>query len=331
MIGFDAREVERKFLSILRVLRDSAGPLGARVIAREMKDHGVNLTERAVRYHLKIMDERGLTVPAGRDGRLLTDLGREELKNALVSDKVGFVINKIELVAFRTTFDWEKRTGMVPINISLFPEEQFPRALKAMKEVFAAGVCVSHRVAVARGGERLGGTIVPQGKVGFATVCSIIVNGCLLKAGVPLDSRFGGVLQIKDHKPVRFIHLIEYSGSSLDPSEIFIRSKMTTVGEVARKGEGKVLANFREIPAQCREIAEKVIAKLKEASLDGLLLMGNTSEPICGIPVGLNRVGMALLGGLNPVAAAEEAGIEADNVAMSGVIEYGQLRSFGEL
>ena len=50
--------------------------------------------------------------------------------------------------------------------------------------------------------------------------------------------------------------------------------------------------------------------------------MGTTGEPVCGIPVELNRIGMVLLGGLNPVAPAKEAGIEVDNDAMGTVIEY---------
>ena len=56
--------------------------------------------------------------------------------------------------------------------------------------------------------------------------------------------------------------------------------------------------------------------------------MGNTSGPVCQIPVELNRVGVILLGGLNPVAAAEEVGIEAGNYAMSTVIEYQKLVKF---
>ena len=49
---------------------------------------------------------------------------------------------------------------------------------------------------------------------------------------------------------------------------------------------------------------------LKEAGIDGVFALGNTSEPLCQIPVGINRVGVIQLGGLNPVAAAVEAGIE---------------------
>ena len=325
MIGHERHEVERKVITILKILSESPEPLGARVIAQRLHDYGVDLGERAVRYHLKIMDERGLTRLIGRDGRLVTESGIEELKSALVSDKVGFVISKIELLAIQTTFDWEKRRGQVPVNISFFPKEQFTKALKAMRDAFEAGICVSDLVAVANEGERLAGVTVPEGKIGFATVCSIIINGALLKAGIPMDSKFGGLLQIRNNKPFRFVELIEYAGSSLDPSEIFVTSRMTSVGEVARGGEGKVLANFREIPALCRPVAEEVISGLREAGLGGLLVMGDTSQSVGEVPVELNKIGIIILGGLNPVAAAVEAGIEVENHAMSALVEYQDL------
>ena len=331
-MGFETQDVERKVIAILKVLSESQGTLGARVIARRLKDYGIELGERAVRYHLKLMDQRGLTQLVGRrDGRVLTEQGIEEVRNALVKDKIGFAISNIELLACRTSFDPQNRAGSIPVNVSLFPKAQFSEALEAMRPAFTKGLCVSHLVAVAEEGERLGELIVPRSKVGLATVCSIVVNGTLLKAGVPIDSRFGGLLQIRDHRPLRFVELIHYAGSSLDPSEVFISAGMTSVTEVVRKGEGKILANFREIPALCRTIVEEVVTKLKEAGLEGLLIMGNLSEPVCEIPVELNRIGVILLGGLNPVAAAQEAGIEAENHAMSTVLEYRDLIKFQEL
>jgi repressor of nif and glnA expression len=72
-------------------------------------------------------------------------------------------------------------------------------------------------------------------------------------------------------------------------------------------------------------VAEEVISRLGKVRLGGLLLMGNTSEAVFEIPVEPNKIGMILLGGLNPVAAAEEAGIEAENHAMSTVMEYRDL------
>ena len=330
-MAFASRGVERKEVAIMRILSDSPEPLGARVIAHNLKRHGFELGERAVRYHLKLLDERGLTRLVGqRDGRELTDMGSEELNSALVQDKVGFAISKIETLSFRTTYDREKRSGAVPVNISLFNEDIFDDALKLMRPAFEAGLCISDFIAIASEGKKLGEFTVPQGKIGLATVCSIIFNGALLKAGIPVDSRFGGILQIRDRDALRFIELIDYNGCSLDPSSIFIKAGMTSVSNVVAEGNGQVLANFREIPAICVPVAENIIDDLDKAGFHGLIMTGDTSEPVCEIPVQLNKTGIVLLGGLNPVAAAEEAGIKAENMAMSTVIEYQDLVHFRE-
>lgn len=329
VIGQDySLDVERKIISILRVLSDSKEPIGSRFIARELRDYGVDLSERAVRYHLKLLDERGLTKPFGRDGRLITAQGHEELKNALVSDKVGFVISKIELLAFNTTFDPIERTGQVAINTSIFRKDRFERAKLAMRNAFRTGLCVSDLVAVAGEGEKLGEATVPADCVGLGTVCSITVNGALLKAGIPLDSKFGGLLQMRNHRPSRFVELISYEGTSLDPSEVFITGKMTSVNQAARTGEGKVLANFRDVPAQARSLVDRVIHNLEATGIRGLLVLGDVGESLCGISVGMSRAGLVLFGGLNPVAAAEEEGVETESVAMNGTVDYSKLVSF---
>jgi len=331
-MGFETQNVERKVIAILKVLNDSQTPLGSRLIARRLMDLGVELGERAVRYHLKLMDERGLTQLAGRrDGRVLTERGIEEVGCAMVKDKVGFAISRIELLAFRTDFNLGKRTGSVPMNISFFPKEKFSKALQAMKPAFASRLCVSDLVAVAQEGDLLGELVIPRNKVGLATVCSVVINGALLKLGVPIDSKFSGILQIRNFKPLRFTELIQYSGCTLDPSEIFIRAKMTSVLEVTREGEGKILATYREIPAICKPIVEKTVAELKEAGLGGLLIMGGASEPVCEIPMELNRIGIILVNGLNPVAAAVETGVEVENHGMSTLMEYKNLVNFQEL
>ena len=331
MISAAGADTEKKVMMILKVLSESYEPLGSIAIARKLEERGISLNERTVRYHLKITDERGHTQPLGRDGRMITPRGLEELREALAPDQLGFILEKLELLAFKTTFDPKTRTGLFPINTSLFNKEIFPKAIQAMKGAFKAGLCVSQLVATATEGQKLGDVVIPDGKVGLATVCSVIVNGVLLKHGVPVDSRFGGVLEIKDSKPKRFVAIINYGGTSLDPSEQYIRARMTSVSEVAKTGNGKILANFRELPAPARPIVEQVIAELKEAGMNGVYALGNTSEPVCQMSVGTNRIGMALLGGLNPVAAAVEAGIEVDNIAESGMIDYQQLVGFSDL
>lgn len=331
MLRGASSEAEKKIVSILKVLSESSQPLGSITIARELERHGVFLSGRAVRYHLKVTDERGYTQPLGRDGRLLTPQGLEELKIALAPEQVGFMLEKLELLAFKTTFNPQKRTGQLPINTSLIDKDRFKEALTAMSKAFKAGICVSELVATASEEEKLGSVVVPKGKIGLATVCGVVINGVLLKSGIPIESRFGGVLEVRDSKPRRFVAIINYAGTSLDPSEQYIRARMTSVSEVAETGNGKVLANFREIPAPSRAVVEEKVAMLKETGIGGVYALGNTSEPICQITVDLNRVGIVLLGGLNPVAAAVEAGIEVESIAESGLIDYQQLKSFRQL
>jgi repressor of nif and glnA expression len=329
---FNIEDIEKKILLILRILHESPEPVGARLISRRMQDHGVTLSERGVRYHLKLMDDRGLTRLIGRhDGRAITEQGIEEIGNARVHDKIGFAISRIEILAFRTSLILKKREGLLPVNVSFFPKKVFKKAIEMMKPAFEKGLHVSELVACADEGRRIGELTVPIGYIGFATVCSIVVNGILLKSGVPMDSRFGGILQLKDGKPLRFAEIINYSGSSLDPSEAFIRGRMTSVRQAAIQGEGKILANFREIPVPALKLVNELVGSLKNVGIEGVLAIGEIGEPICQIPVDMNRVGMILYGGLNPVACAYETGVEVENRAMSTVMEYQELQNFWEL
>ncbi len=324
--------VERKILTILKVLSGLQKPAGSVVIAKLLKDHGVDLSERAIRYHLRLTDERGMTqLITGRDGRVLTEKGQYEIERALVNDKIGFAISRIEQLSFKTTLDVQSRCGLVPVNVSLFQQDRFEEAKRLMTPVFEKGFCVSNLVAVAREGEQIGTVQVTPGHVGLATVCSIVINGCLLKAGIPMDSRFGGILQIRDYQPVRFTEVIHYNGCSLDPSEIFIKARMTSVAEAVKTGNGMILANFREIPAICQPLAENMIAGLKNCGINGVFQNGSVSQAVCEINVDMNKIGMVLVGGLNPVSAAAEAGIESENHSMSTVVEYSRLVDFREV
>lgn len=325
-------DIERKTLMILRALYEAQGPIGSRLIARRMQEMGATPSERAVRYHLKLMDERGLTQLIGqKDGRVITEKGIDELGKARVRDKVGLAISRIEILTFQTTFNPQTQQGVLPVNLSFFRKATFPGVLKFMKGVFDAGLAVSNLVAVAEAGERLGDTVVPAGKIGLATVCSIVVNGVLLKHGIPMDSKFGGILQVKDRQPLRFAELIYYSGSSLDPSEVFIRSKMTSVGQAVESGEGMILANFREIPSPCYALTQELLQKLRDAGINGVLRMGDVSEPVCQVPVDINKIGIILIGGLNPSALIQELGMDVENRGMSAVMEYGSLLPFDQV
>jgi repressor of nif and glnA expression len=318
--------------AILKVLdKHSDTILGSREISRQLKSHGIELTERTVRYHLKILDERGLTKVFGKEGRKITQKGKEELSQALVSEKVGFVISKIETLSYLTNLDLEKKEGEIILNVSFFPEERLKEALRIMKPVFSSPYIMCDRAVMRRSGEKVGDIIVPKGQIGLGTVCSVTINGIFLKAGIPVTSRFGGVLQIEDSGPSRFTALISYEGSSLDPLEIFIKSRMTDVLGAVRNNSGKILASFREIPVVSIEKARQLSKDLKEKGIGGVLLIGNPNQPLLEMPVGIDKAGMVIVGGLNPIAAIEEAGIQTHSKAMSTLYKFSELVKFKEL
>jgi hypothetical protein len=317
--------------SILDVLNKRPDKiLGSREISRQLRLHGIELTERTVRYHLRILDERGFTKVFGKEGRLITQKGKEELAQALVSERVGFVISKIETLSYLTNLDLDKEDGDIILNFSYFPEDRLKEALKVMKPVFLSPYIMSDRVVMLRGGEKIGEITVPQGRIGFGTVCSVTINGIFLKAGIPVTSKFGGVLQINS-EPVRFTALIGYEGSSLDPLEIFIKSRMTDVCGSVKSGVGKILASFREIPVVSLEKAMEVGSRMKEKGIKGILLIGNPNQSLLEMPVSMDKAGMIVVGGLNPIAALEEAGIPTMTKAMSTLFPFARLIRFGEL
>jgi len=314
--------------AILFILDKHPTVVGSRELSRELKLRGVEITERTVRYYLKMLDKKGYTEVFGKEGRKITAAGREELKHSLVSDKIGFVISKIETLSYMTTLDMATMEGDVILNISYFPRKNLRQALRLLKPAFLSPYVMSDRVILAREGEKIGNVIVPKGMVGLGTICSVTINGIFLKAGIPVASRFGGVVETANGKPLRFVSLISYDGSSLDPLEVFIKSKMTAVSKAVAGGPGRILASYREIPVVCLDKAKKLARTLEDRGIRGILLIGSPNKPLLEVPVGIDKAGIVIIGGLNPVAVLEEHGIATESKAMSTLFEYSHLVPF---
>ncbi len=86
---------EPRMIEILRILSQQENPTGSKLIADELREKGFNLGERAVRYHMQILDQKGYTERKGYSGRVITDLGLEKLEKGLIYDQVGFHLFKI--------------------------------------------------------------------------------------------------------------------------------------------------------------------------------------------------------------------------------------------
>ena len=325
--GLDIK-TRRRFISILRLLGQAESSLGSERIAQALDLAGVHISERAVRNYLAQTDMLGWTVNLGRRGRQLTEAGRAELDRALVVDKVGFIAAKVDTLSYQMDFDVNTRRGMIILNISTVAAKEFPRAVRIMAEVYGAHLGMGNLIAVAESGQMLGNFRVPNGLIGIGTVCSVSLNGILLHANIATSSRFGGLLEVEQGKPSRFLEIINYDGSSLDPLEIFIRSGMTSVLRASKKGSGALGASFREVPSIALSEVKRLIKQSDLLGLGGVLALGSPDQPLLDIPVTVGRAGMIVCGGLNPMAAVAESGIEVTSAAMSALCDFSLLQHY---
>jgi repressor of nif and glnA expression len=70
---------------------------------------------------------------------------------------------------------------------------------------------------------------------------------------------------------------------------------------------------------------------MTEKGIRGILLIGNPNQPLLEMPVAMDKAGMIIVGGLNPIAALEEAGILTVSKAMSTLYKFSDLVKFKEL
>ena len=315
----------------MKILRESGSPLSSQKIQEQLVSRGMDISERTVRFHLQALDSHGLTGYKEKKGRFLTPRGLMELAKAHVYDRVGFLSSKIDDMTYQMSFNPTTAEGSVLVNLSVVDKSHRDAVASLVPPVFSSGLAHGTLMALIDEGERVGDNVISDGKVGLATVCSITFNGALILAGIPVTSVFGGLLEIHDRAPDRFTAVIRYDGTSLDPLEIYITSRMTSTRNAACDGNGQIGASFREIPASARDRAIETDALFKDRGLGGFLKLGYSSQSLLDIPVGDGRAGLIIAGGLNAVAPLVEEGIPIESKALSGLLNYAALFPYEEL
>lgn len=312
--------------AIMKVLSESGKPLGASQIVSALLSMGVDLQPRTVRHYLLKLDSLGFTtLVSRRRGREITERGREQVSQSGGLPRMGFVAARVDSLGYSMSFNVRDGKGTIITNISFVDPGDFGLAMKEIRLVVDQGFSVGGMILVAQGGADLGSMVVPEGTMAIGTVCSVTLNGIFLKEGIPIVSRFGGLLEIRDRKPVRFVNMIEYRGSTLDPLEVFIRADMTRVRNAVLRGSGIVCASFREVPAVSVEQIRRVELKMKSHGLGGILVIGRPSQPLFDIPVSEGYCGIVVMGGLNPIAAVREAGIRVSTQSLAGLLDFDRL------
>ena len=288
-------ESEHRMIEILRILNEQDKPTGSKLIADELRNKGFNLGERAVRYHMQVLDEKGFTERMGYSGRRITNLGREKLEKGLIYDQVDFIYSRFEEMIYLTDFNYMTQEGNVVVNTSTVYNEE---SINIIKRIIENGLSVSPYVNLS--------TVANEDKINITTLCGTTIDGVLLNEGIPSQPQYGGLLKIEDYKPVKFTELISYKKTSVTPLDAFSTPGFTSVLDVVDNGNGIIPANFRLIPGIGRSKAVDIINKLNKIGIGGVIGISDEGKDILGIPVPDGMVGIAVVGGITPFCAVQE-------------------------
>ena len=294
-------ESDDRMMEILRILNEQEDPTGSKIIADKLKNKGFNLGERAVRYHMKILDEKGYTKRIGYSGRRITELGKEKLDKGLVYEQVDFVNSKIKEMIYLTNFSYMNQKGNVVINTATIYDEE---AINIMKYISDNGLSVSHYFHL--------NEIKNEDEIEIQTICGTTIDGILLNEKIPSQPLYGGLLKIKDYHPDKFTELISYKKTSITPLEAFITPGMTSILDIIDNGNGYIPANFRLIPSISRKKAINIFENLKKIGISGIIEISEDGEDTLGIPVPQGMVGIVIVGGITPFCAIQESNHQID-------------------
>lgn len=308
---------ERKSIEILRILREHQEPVGAKRLSEIMAERGFVLSDRAVQYYLSYLDDQGFTRKIGNKGRVLTPEGHAEIENALVNERVGYVISKLERLAFKSTLNPETGTGDVSYNLSFVHENDLEQAEKVFTHVVDAGMGFFSKYSVVDNDPR-----IPPDHVGIITVCSITMDGVLQNLGVPVRMAYGGSLHIHDGVAQGFRDLIGYQGTTADPLSLFINARLTSIYRAATTGDGICLANVREIPATAQGLFEDMAENMRELGFVFPVATGSGMLGLLPVPF---RHSIVAFSGMNLIGACVENGIAIESEIGAGTVALSKL------
>ncbi len=324
--------VRQKKIAILGVLKNGTQPVGGKEISEILATQGMEVSDRTVRMYLQELEEEGFLQSSARKGRSITELGLKELENDKTLSRVGTLSSKINQLTYDMDFDLNLGRGRVIVNVTFVDPQLIYKFMDPLLKVFELGYAMGRLLGLLPPGATVGqNTQVPPGKVGLCTVCSVTLNGVLLKHGIPVNSLFSGVLEVRSHVPQRFVELIYYSGTSIDPLALFIQSGMTDYLGAIATGNGRIGAGYREVPSGSYDLVVSLADRLKSIGLGAFQTIGKPEQSLFNIPVHDDSCGIVVIGGLNPTAVFEESGIRLDSRALGGLMEFSQLFPYTEL
>jgi repressor of nif and glnA expression len=221
----------------------------------------------------------------------------------------------------QVSFDPVKMTGKIITNTSLVEKQYLSEALAVFYDIIESGLAVSPLIMLEE----------ENGRIKIKTACSLTISGVLLKSGIPVRPKGGGLIEVIEREPIRFTDMLMYWATTIDPIDVLTSQELTDITGMMRTGNGRILGNLQEAPMLARERIEEVLELLTSAEFTGVLELSEPNMNVLGVSVERDHVGIALVGGTNLVAAAQECGIHIKHESISGVTDVALMRHIEEL
>jgi repressor of nif and glnA expression len=232
-----------------------------------------------------------------------------------------FTLARIENLMHQVTFNPVRMEGKIITNTSMVKHEDLNAVLGIFSDTIHSGLAVCPVIKI----EDL------EAHVKIHTACSLTIDGVLLKHGIPIRPKGGGIIEIIEREPIRFTDMLMYWATTIDPIDILMAQELTGITGMMRTGNGRILGNLQEAPMLARDRIEEILDSMAAAEFAGVLDLGEPNIDVLGISVERDHLGIALVGGTNLVAAAIEYGIEIKNESISGLTEISEMKHIEEL
>ena len=237
------------------------------------------------------------------------------------SEPLVFTLSRIENLMHQVSFDPVQTKGKIITNTSLVDKRYLNEALSVFYDVIQSGLSVSPLITV----------VEEKEMIKIKTACSLTISGVLLKSGIPVRPKGGGLIEVIEREPVRFTDMLMYWATTIDPIDVLTAQELTDITGMMRTGNGRILGNLQEAPMLARERIEVVLDRLTSAEFTGVLELSEPNMNVLGVSVERDHMGIALVGGTNLVAAAQECGIRIQHESISGLTDIAEMRHIEEL
>ncbi|HSD56607.1 MAG TPA: DUF128 domain-containing protein [Methanotrichaceae archaeon] len=239
------------------------------------------------------------------------------------SQPLIFTLARIENLMQQVSFDPASMKGSIITNTTLVRKEVLSETLDIFYDTIQSGLAVCPMIKIEEDKDK--------GRIRIKTACSLTIDGVLLKKGIPVRPKGGGIIEVTDREPARFTEMIMYWATTIDPIDMLTAQGLTDITGMMRTGDGRILGNIQEAPMLARDCIEEVLDHLADAGFMGVLELGEPNMNVLGVSVERDHLGVALVGGTNLVAAARECGIEVDHESISDLTEISEMKHIEEM